>query len=202
MAKLTVQMIKLLLQFSSVQSLSCVWLFVTPWTTAHQASLSITSSRSLLKHISIELVMPSNHLILCCPLLLLPSIFPSIRLFSKESVLHIRWPKYWSFSFNISPSNEHPGLISFRMDKLDLLAVQGTLKSLLQHHSYLASKVLKCHFCHSRQSLTPNKFNWSGCGIYLYISLEKKELMVPFWRLSTTPFHRILWWYNIFIICW
>ena len=121
-------------QFSSVQSLRRVRLFVTPWTTARQACLSITNSRSLLKLMSIESVMPSNHLIPCCPLLLLPSIFPSIRVFSNESALHIRWPKYWSFSFNISPSNEHPGPISFRMDWLDLLAVQGTLKSLLQHH--------------------------------------------------------------------
>ena len=119
--------------FSSVQSLSRVQLFVTPWTTAHEASLSITNSRSPPKPMCIELVIPSNHLILCCPLLLLPSIFPSIRVFSNESALHIRWPKYWSFSFNISPSNGHPGLISFRMDWLDLLAVQGTLKSLLQH---------------------------------------------------------------------
>ena len=108
---------------------------VTPWTAAHQASLSITNSWSLLKLMSIEAVMPSNNLILCRPLLLLPSIFPSIRVFSNESVLHIRWPMYWSFSFNISPSNEYSGLISFRMDCLDLLAAQGTLKSLLQHHS-------------------------------------------------------------------
>ena len=107
----------------------------TPWTTACQASLSITNSWSLPKLMSVESVMPSNHLILICPLLLLPSIFPSIRVFSNESALHIRWPKYWSFSFNISPSNEHPGLISFRMDWLDLLTVWGTLKSLLQHHS-------------------------------------------------------------------
>ena len=114
---------------SSVQLLSRVRLFVTPWTAACQASLSITNSRSLLKLMSVESVVPSNHLILCCPLLLLPSIFPSIRVFSKESVLHIRWPKYWSFSFNISLSNEHSGLISFRRDWLDLLAVQGTLKS-------------------------------------------------------------------------
>ena len=111
----------------------------TPWTAAHQVSLSITNSWSLPKLISIESVMPSNHLILCCPLFLLPSIFPSIKVFSNESAVHIRWPKYWSFSFNISPSNEHPGLISFRMDWLDLLAVQGTLKSLLQHHSSKAS---------------------------------------------------------------
>ena len=120
---------------NSVQSLSCVRLFVTPWTVARQASLSITNSRLT----SIESVMPSNHLILCHPLLLLPSIFPSIRVLSNESVLRIRWPKDWSFSFNINPSNEHPGLISFRMDWLDLLAVQGTLKSLLQLHSSKAS---------------------------------------------------------------
>ena len=123
------------IHFSSIQSLSRVRLFATPWTAAHQASLSITNSRSLPKLMSIELVMPSNHVILCRPLLLLPSIFASIRVFSNESALHIRWPKYWSFSFNISPSNEHSGLISFRMDWLDLLAAQGTLKSLLQHHS-------------------------------------------------------------------
>ena len=125
--------------FSSAQSFGHVQLFVTPWTTACQASLPIINSQSLLKLMSIESVMPSNHLILCCTLLLLPSIFPNIRVFSNESVLHIRWPKYWSFSFSISPSNEHPGLISFRMDWLDLLAVQGTLKSLLQYHSSKAS---------------------------------------------------------------
>ena len=113
------------------------------WTAAHQASLSITNCQSLLKLMSIELVMSSNHLILCHPLLLLPSIFPSIRVFSNESVLCIRWPKYWSFSFSISPPNEHPGLISFRMDWLDLLAVQGTLESLLQHHTSKAS-ILQC----------------------------------------------------------
>ena len=127
--------------FGSVQSLSHVWLLAVPWTAAHQTSLSITNSQSLLKLMSIELLMPSNHLILCHPLLLLPSIFPSIRDFSNESVLCIRWPKYWSFS--ISPSNEYSGLISFRMDWLNLLAVQGTLRSLLQHHSSKAS-VLQC----------------------------------------------------------
>ena len=126
-------------QFSSVQSLSRIWLFVTPWIAACQASLSITSSWSLLKLMPIESVMPSSHLILCRPLLLLPPIPPSIRVFSNESTLRITWPKYWSFSFSISPSSEHPGLISFRMDWLDLLAVQGTLKSLLQHHSSEAS---------------------------------------------------------------
>ena len=122
-------------QFSSVQSLSHVRPFATPWITARQVSLSITNPRSLLKLMSIELVMPSSHLILCCPLLLLPPIPPSIRVFSNESTLHMRWPEYWSFSFSISCSNEYPGLISFRMDWLDLLAVQGTLKSLLQHRT-------------------------------------------------------------------
>ena len=126
-------------QLSSVQSLSRVRLFGTPWIAARQASLSITNSQSLLKLMPNKLVMPSNHLILCHPLLLLPSIFPSIRVFSNESTLRMRWPNYWSFSFSISPSNEHPGLISFRMYWLDLLAVQGTLKSLLQHHSSKAS---------------------------------------------------------------
>jgi len=132
------------IQFSSVQLLSCVRLFVTPWTAAHQASVSITNSWSLPK--LIESVMSSNHLILCHFLLLLPSIFPSIRVFSNESALCIRWLKYWSFSFNISPSNEYPGLISFRMDWLDLLAVQGTLKSLLQHHSSKASILQRSAF--------------------------------------------------------
>ena len=112
---------------------------MTPWTAAHQASLSFTISRSFLKLMSIELVMPSNHLILCCPLLLLPSIFPSIRVFSSELVLHLRWPKYWSFNFSISPSNEYSGLISFRIDWFDVLAAQGTLKNLLQHHNLKAS---------------------------------------------------------------
>ena len=125
----------LMAPFQSVQPLSCAPLLVTPWPAARQASLSITNSRSLLKLMSIKSLMPFNHLILCCPLLLLPSIFPSIRIFSNESVLCIRWPKYWSFSFSISPSNEYSGLISFKMDWLDLLAVQRTLKSLPQHHS-------------------------------------------------------------------
>ena len=129
-------------QFSSVQSLSHVQLFVTPWTAARQASRSITNSRSSPKPMSTESVMPFNHLILCRPLLLLPSIFPCIRVFSNESALCIRWPKYWSFSFNISPSNEHQGPISLRMDWLDLLAVQGILKSLLQQHSSKASFLL------------------------------------------------------------
>ena len=129
----------LAIQFSSVQLLSHVLLFATPWTAAPQASLSITNSQSLPKPMSIESAMPSNHLILCRPLLLLPSIFPSIRVFPNVSALYSRWPKYWSFSFNISPSNEQPGLISFRMDWLDLLTAQGTIKSLLQHHSSKAS---------------------------------------------------------------
>ena len=128
---------------SSVQLLSCVWLFSTSWTAPQLPSLSITSSQILFKLIYIELVMPSYHLILCHPFSLLPLVFPSIRVFSKESALCIRWPKYWSFNFSISPSNEYSGLISFRMDWLDLLAVQGTLKSLLQHHSSKAS-ILRC----------------------------------------------------------
>ena len=130
---------------SSVNQFSCcrVRLFATPWTAARQSSLSITNTRSLLTLMSIELVMPSSHLILCRPLLLPPSIFPSIRVFSNESVLRIRWPKYWSFSFNISPSDKYPGLISFKMDWLDLPAVQGTLKSLLHHHSSKTS-ILRC----------------------------------------------------------
>ena len=135
--------VSLRVQFSSVQSLSHVQFIATPWTAAPQASMSITNSWGPLKLMSITLVMPSNHLILCRPLLLPPSIFPSIRVFSNELVLCIRWPKYWSFSFRISPSNEYSGLISFRMDWLDLLVVQGTLKSFLQHHSLKAS-ILRC----------------------------------------------------------
>ena len=133
----------LMFQFSSVQLLSRVQLFATPWSSACQSSPSITNSRSLLKLTSIVSVMPSNHFFLCCPLLLPPSIFPSIRVFSSELVLYIKWPKYWDFSFSISPSNEYSGLISFRIDWLDLLAVQGTLKSPLQHHSSKAS-ILRC----------------------------------------------------------
>ena len=148
-----------LITISSVQLLSRVWLFATPWSAAQQGSLSITNSWSLPKLTSIELVMPSNHLILCRPLLLLPSIFPRIRVFSNESVLRIRWPRYWSFNFNISPSSEHPGLISFRVDWLDLLAVQGTLKSLFQHHSSKAS-ILWCSaffIVHSHPYMTTGK---------------------------------------------
>ena len=129
----------LFLQFSSVQSLSRVRLFATPWFAACQVSLSITNSQSSLRFTSFESVIPSSHLIFCCPLLILPPILPSIRVFSNESTLHMRWPKYWSFSFSIIPSKEHPGLISFRMDWLDLLEVQGTLKSFLEHHSSKAS---------------------------------------------------------------
>ena len=142
-------------QFSSVQLLSSVQLFVTPWTMAAcQASLSITNFQSLPKLMSIEMVMPSNHLILCHPLLLLPSIFPSIRVFANESSLHISWPKYWSFSFNISPSSEHSGLISVRIDWLDLLVLQGTLKSLLQCHSSKASVFWRSAFLMVKLSLT------------------------------------------------
>ena len=135
-----------MIQIRSDQSLSHVRLFVTTWTAAQQASLSITNTQIILKLISIESVIPSHHFILCCPLLFPPSIFPSIRIFSNESVLCIRWPKYWSFSLSISPSNEHPGLISFRMDWLDLLAVQETLKSLLQHHTSKASILQRSAF--------------------------------------------------------
>ena len=149
----------LLYLISSVQSLSCVQLFATPWTAARQASLSITNCWRLLEFMSIKLVMPSNHLILYCPLLLLPSIFPSVRVFSIESALRIRWPKYWSFIFSISPSNEYSGLISFRMDWFDLLAIQGTLKSLLQHHSSKAS------------ILWHSDFLWSNSHI-LYLIVE------------------------------
>ena len=148
------------MRFSSVQLLSHVQLFATPWIAAHQASLSITNSRSSLKLMSIESVMPSSHLILCCPLLLLPRIPPSIRVFSNDSTLHMRWPKYWSFSFSIIPSKEHPGLISFRMDWLDLLAVLGTLKSLLQHHGSKASILRHSAFFtvqHSHPYMTTGK---------------------------------------------
>ena len=146
--------------FSSVQSLSCVQLFATPWTAARHASLSIPSSQSLLRLMSIKSVMPSNHLILCCPLLLLPSIFPKIRVFSKESVLCTRWPKYWSFGFSTSPSNEYSGLIFFRIDQFDLLAVQETLKSLLQYHSSKASVFWRSAFFMVQPShpyMTPGK---------------------------------------------
>ena len=172
---------------SSVQSLSRVRLFATPWTTACQASLPITNSQSLLKLMSIESVISSSHLILCHPLLFLPSVFPSIKVFSKESVLCIRWPKYWSFSFNISPSNDYSGLISFRIDWLDLFVVQGSLKSLLQHHSSNALLVVRemqiktmrrYHLTLVRMAIikksTNNKW-WRWCG-------EKGTLLHCWWE--------------------
>ena len=156
------------LTFSSVQSLSHVQLFATPWTAAWQASLPITNSRSLLKLMSVESMMPLNHLILCRPLLLPPSIFPSIRVFFNESALCIKWPKYWSFSFNISPSNEFSGLISFRIDWSDLLAVQGTLKSLLQHHnSSISSSVLSLLYGPTLTSVHDYWKNYSFDYIFL-----------------------------------
>ena len=164
-------------QFSSVQSLGCVRLSATPWTTAHQASLSITNSWSLLKLMSIESVMPFNHLILCHPLLLVPLIFPSIRVSSNELALCIRWPKYWSFSFNISPSHEHPGLISSRLDWLDLLAIQGILKSLLHHHSSKAS-ILWLSFLYS-PTLTSIHDYWKNHSLD-YILVE--WIKITFWR--------------------
>ena len=161
----------MMLQFSSVQSLSRVHLFVTPWIAAHQASLSITDSQSSPKLMSIESVMPTNHLIFCQPLFLLPPIPPSIRVFSNESTLRMKWPKYWSFSFSIIPSNEHPGLISFRMDWLDLLAVQGTLKSLLQHHSSKTSILrLSAFFTIWSHHFMGNRWRNSGNSGWLYFS--------------------------------
>ena len=168
--------------------LSPILLFVTPWTARHQASMSITitNSRTLLKLMSIESVLPSNHLTLCCPLLLLLSIFPRIRVFSNESVLCIRWPKYWSFSFSISPSNEYSGLISFRMDWLDLLAVQGTLKSLLQHHSSKAS-ILWCSaffivqlshpYTTTRKTIASTRRTFVGISVKGLLSKIFKEFM-------------------------
>ena len=151
----------LVCQFSSVQSLSCVWLFVTPWVAAHQGSLSITNSWSSPKLMCIDLVMPSSHLILFCPLFLLPLIHPSMRVFSNESTLRMRRSKYWSFSLNISLSNEHTGLVSFRMDWLDLLAVQGTLNSLLQHHKFKSTHSLVLSFLHS-PTLTSIHDHWKN----------------------------------------
>ena len=174
--------------FSSVQLLSHVQLFVTPWTAARQASLSITNSWRLLKLMSIKSRMPSNHLILCCPLFLLPSIFPRIRVFSNESVLHIRWPMYWNFSFSISPSNEYSGLISFRMDWLDLLAVQGTLKSLLQHHSSKASLLwcsaffmvqLSHPYMTTRKTIALTRQTFVGKVMSHYICFDFLETLVP-----------------------
>ena len=172
-----------MLKFSSVQSLSRVLLFVTPWIAAHQAALSITNSRSSLKFTSIESVMPSSHLILCRPLLLLPLIPPSIRIFTNESTLHMRWPKYWSFSFSISPSNEYSVLISFRMDWLDLLAVQGTLKSLFNlnsihpHYAQLFSSICKLRYLPgfiSRKALANHWKNKDKSTINRKVLLEHK----------------------------
>ena len=176
--------------FSSVQSLSRVQLFASPWTVARQASQPIANSQSLLKLMSIESVMPSNHLILCCPLLLPPSVFPSIRVFSNESVLSIRWPKYWSFSFSISPSNEYSGLISFRIAWLDLLEVQGTLKSLLQHRSSKASVLqrsalftVQLSHRYMATGKTTALTRWTSVGkvmsllIYIYMSLKMYEFL-------------------------
>ena len=182
-------------QFSSVQSLRHVRLFVTPWTAAHQASLSITNSWSLLKLTSIELVIVSNQLILCCPLLLQPSIFPSISIFSNESVLHIRWPKYWSFRFSISPSDEYSGLISFRMDWFDLLAVQGTLKSLLQYHSSKVS-VLQCSAFFIDQLSHPFMTSTSAIRVmsptYLRLLIFFPAILIPASVSSSLAFHDVL----------
>ena len=156
--------------FSSVQSFSRVWLFVTPWAAARQASLSITNSRSSPKPMSIESVKPSNHLILCHPLLLLLSIFPSIRVFSNESALCIRWPKYWSISLSISPSSEYSGLISFRVDWFDLRAVEGTLKSLLQHHNSKASILWQLSFLYG-PTLTSIHDHWKKSGFWWWRSI-------------------------------
>ena len=168
-------------QFSSVQSLSCVRLFATPWIAAPQASLSITNSQSSLKLMSIESVMPSSHLILCRPFLLLLPIPPSIRVLSNESTLRMRWPKYWSFSFSIIPSKEHPGLISFRMDWLDLLAVQGTLKSLLQHHISKASILRRSAFFTVQLS---HPYMTTGKIIALTRCLKNKLLRKIIFRIS------------------
>ena len=169
-------------QFSSVQSRSHIWLLVTPWTAARQASLSITSSQSLPKLMSIESEMPSNHLILCCTLPL-PSIFPSIRVFSNESALHIRWPRYWNFSFKICRTNENPGLISFRMDRLNLIIVEGTLKSLLQHHNSKAS-ILRCSAFFIAQFFLFIKCKilfqlyWDKIDIYYCVSLMMYKFII------------------------
>ena len=163
---------------------SRVWFFATPWVTARQTSLSITNSRSLLKLMSIELAMPSSHLILCCPLLLLPSIFPSIRVFPNESTLLMRWPKYWSFSSSISHSKEHPGLISFRMDWLHLLAVQGTLKSLLQHHSSKAS-IIWCSAFFRVQLSHPYMTTGKTIALTRRILVGKKHILISWLQ---TPF--------------
>ena len=186
--------------FSSVQSLSHVQLFATPWTAARQASLSITHSRSPPKHFSSESVMPSNHLILCHLLLLLPPVPPSIRGFSNESTLHMTWPKFWSFSFSISPSNEHPGLICFRMDWLDLLAIQGTLKSLLQHHSSKASILLHSAFflvqishpyMTTGKTITLTRWTFVGKVMPLLFNMLSR-LVITMWCLYTMEYYSIL----------
>ena len=181
-------MVPISFSFSSIQLLSHVWLFATPWIAAHQASLSITNSWSSPKLMSIELVMLSSHLILCHPLLLLSPVPPSIRVFSNESTLHMRWPKYWSFSFSISPSKEHPGLISFRMDWLDLLAVQGSLTSLLQHHSSKAS-ILRCSaffivqlshpYTTTGKTVALTRWTFVGKAIYLLLNMLSR-LVITF----------------------
>jgi len=168
----------------SVQLLSHVWPFVTPWTVALQASLSITNSQSLLKLVSIALVMPSNHLIFCCPLLLPPSIFPSIRVFSNELVLHIRWPKYLSFSLSINPSNEYAGLISFRIDWLDLLAVQETLNSLLQHHN---SKASVLSLLYGSTLISVCDYWKKHCINYTFVSKVMSKFVIAFHPRSKYP---------------
>ena len=196
------------IKLCSVQSLSHGWLFATSWTAAHQASLSITNSRSLLKLTSIESVMPSNYFILCHPLLLLPSTYPRIKVFSNESVLHIRWPKYWRFSFSISPSNEYSGLISFRMDWLDLLAVQGTLKSLLQHHSSKAS-ILWCSaffvvqlshpYMTTRKTIALTRWTFVGKVMSLLFNMVSKLIIV---FLPRSKHLLISWLQSPFAVIW
>ena len=187
----------LVIYVCGLRHFSCIWLFVIPWTAAHQAPLSSTISQSLLRCMSIESVMLSNHLILCCPLLLLPSIFPSIRVFSRESVLCIRWPKHWSFSFSISPSNEYTGLIAFWMDWFDLLAVQGTLKSLLQHHSSKAL-ILRCSgffivqlshpYMTTRKTIALTRWTFVGKLMSLFLNMLSR-LVITFLPRSKSFFN-------------
>ena len=190
---------------SSVQSLSCVRLFVTPWTTAHHAYCP-SPTLSLLKLMSIESLKPSNHLILCRPLLFLPSIFPSIRIFSNESVLHIRWPKYWSFSFSISPSNVHSGFISFRIDWLDFLAIQGTLKSLLQHHSSKASILqssaffivqLSHPYMTTRKTIALTRWTFVGKAMSLLFNMLSR-LVLDFLPRSKYSWLKTLYWFQAY----
>ena len=183
---------------SSVQLLSIVWLFATPWTAACQASLSITNSRSLLKLMSIESVMPSNHFTLCRPFLLLPSICPSIRVSSNESAFRIRWPKYWSFSFSISSSNEYSGLISFRMDCLDLPAVQGTLKGLLQHHSSKAS-ILQCSKKKKKKRHAKGRTNnWHLLGVS-FVTSSGGSVLYLYYRIWS-PKGDLMKWISSFLV--